>query len=89
MKYLTRLSDLSHLSPQLKRLVERPRWVSQLCLVPGKKQFGIWVFLEVQEVNFLGSLKVNINIIYFYMKFFHFAKRFLPLLTMEAFFERF
>ena len=51
-----------------------------------KEQFGIWVFLEVQEINSLGPLKVNINIVDFYMNCFHFKKKFLPLLTMQAFF---
>ena len=44
MKYLRRLSDLSHLSPQLKRLVEEPRWVSQLCLEPGKNNLAFGSF---------------------------------------------
>ena len=55
-----------------------------------KKQFGIWVFLEVQEINFLGLLSVNMNIVYivyFYMNSFGFVKKFLPLLTMHAFFR--
>ena len=52
----------------------------------GKKKFGIWVFLEVQEKNFLVPLKVNINIVYFYIDFFHFTKKFLLVLTMHAFF---
>ena len=30
----------------------------------GRIQFGIWVFLEVQEINFLGALKLNMNIVY-------------------------
>ena len=54
-----------------------------------KKQFGIWDFLEVQEINFLGPLKVNVNIVYLYMNFFDFTKKFLTLLTMQAFFEVF
>ena len=29
-----------------------------------------WVFLEVQEINFLSPLKVNINIADFYMNFY-------------------
>ena len=44
MKYLTHLSDLSHLSPQLKRLVEGPLWVSQLCLVLGKNNLAFESF---------------------------------------------
>ena len=68
-------------------LVEVPPWVSPLCLVPEKNQFGIWVFREVQEINFLGPLKVNMDIAYFNMNFFHFAKKFFPLLTMQAFFR--
>ena len=55
----------------------------------GKKQFGIWVFLEVQEIKFLEPLKVNMNIVHFYMNFFHFNKKFLPLLTMHAFFSKY
>ena len=53
----------------------------------GKKYFGIWVFLKVQEINFLGPLKVNMNIAYFYMNFFHFTKKLLLLLTMHVFFR--
>ena len=53
----------------------------------GKKQYGIWVFLQVQEINFLGPLKVNMNIVYFYMNFFSFYEKFFPLLTMHAFFR--
>ena len=54
-----------------------------------QKQFGMRVFLEAQEINFLGPLKVNMNIVYFYMNFiiFHFPKKFFPLLTMQAFFR--
>ena len=66
-------------------VVEVPTWVSPLCLVQEKKQFGILVFLEVHEINFLEPLKVNTNTVYFYMNFFHFTKKFLPLLTMQAF----
>ena len=55
----------------------------------GRIQFGIWVFLEVQEMNFLGALKLNMNIVYFYLNFFHLTKKFLPFLTMLAFFEIF
>ena len=51
------------------------------------KQFGIWVFLEVQTINFLAPLKVNMNILYFYMNVLHFMKKFLPLLTMQVFFQ--
>ena len=69
-------------------LVKVPPWVSP-CLVPEKKQFGIWVFLEVQERNFLVPLKVNINIVYFYIGFFHFTKKFLLVLTMHAFFSKY
>ena len=54
-----------------------------------KKQYGIWVFLQVQEINFLGPLKVNMNIVYFYMNFFSFYEKFFPLLTMHAFFSKY
>ena len=40
-----------------------------------KKQIGIWIFLVVQKINFLGPLKVNMDIVYFYMNFFHFTKK--------------
>ena len=53
----------------------------------GKKQFGNRVSLEVQEINFLGPLKENVNIVYFYENFIHFTKKFLPLLTMHTFFR--
>ena len=36
----------------------------------------IWVFLEIQEINFLGPLKVNINIVYFHMNIFNFMNKF-------------
>ena len=39
----------------------------------GKKLFEIWVFLEVQEINLLGPLKVNMIIVYF-CNFFHLRK---------------
>ena len=52
-----------------------------------KKQFGIRVLLEVQEKKILGLLEVNLNIVYFYKNFFHFTKKFLPLLTIHAFFQ--
>ena len=68
-------------------LVEVVPWVSPLSLVPEKK-IGIWVFLEVQEINFLGFLNVNMNIVYFYMNSFHFMKKLLPLLTMHPFFRK-
>ena len=55
----------------------------------SKKQFGIFLCLEDQEMNFLGSLKLNMNIVYFNMNFFHFSKKFLPLLTTHTFFEFF
>ena len=42
---------------------------------------------KVQEINFLGPLKVNMNIVYFYMNFFSFYEKFFPLLTMHAFFQ--
>ena len=37
-------------------------------------QFGIWVFLEAQEINFRATAKVKMmNIAYFYVNFFHFT----------------
>ena len=46
-------------------------------------QFDILVFVEPQEINFPGTLKVNIiNTAYFYVNIFHFTKRFCPLLTL-------
>ena len=53
----------------------------------GKKQFGIWVFLEVQEINFLGPLKINENIVYLYMNFLYFTNKFFLLLTMHSFLQ--
>ena len=41
----------------------------------GRKQFGIWVFLEIQEINFLGALKLNMSIVYFYLNFFSFYEK--------------
>ena len=69
--------------------MEVPPWVFPLFLVldKKKKKIGIWVFLEVQEINFLGPLKVNMDIEYFYMNFFHFTKKVLPFLTMHGFFR--
>ena len=35
-----------------------PSWLSPLCLMPGENiQFGIMVFLEVQEINLLGNMR--------------------------------
>ena len=35
-----------------------PPWLSPLCLIPGKNiQFGIMVFLEVQEINLQGNIR--------------------------------
>ena len=51
-------------------------------------QFGCWVFLETQEINFRDTLKVNmINIAFFYENFFHFRKKFLHLLTLSTVFS--
>ena len=66
-------------------VVEVPPWVSPLCLLPKKN--GIWVFLEVHDLNFLGPLKVNMDISYFYMNFFNFTEKFLPLFTTQTFFR--
>ena len=41
-----------------------------------REKIVIWVFLEVQEINFLGPLKVNINIVYFHMNIFNFMNKF-------------
>ena len=54
-----------------------------------RKKIGIWVFVEVQEISFLGPLKGNMNIVHFCMNFFHFTKKFLLFLTMQAFFNFF
>ena len=58
-----------------KILVEVAPWVSPLCLVQEKKQFGIWVFLEVQEINCI-----------FVYELFSFYEV-VPLLTMRTFFR--
>ena len=63
--------------------------VSTMFGTEKKKKFDIWVFLEVQEINFLGPLKVNMDIVYFCMDFFDFTKKFLLLLTMQVFFKIF
>ena len=35
-----------------------PPWLSPLCLITGKNmQFGIMVFLEVQEINLQGYMR--------------------------------
>ena len=35
-----------------------PPWLSPLCLIRGKNiQFGIIVFLEVQEINLQGDMR--------------------------------
>ena len=47
--------------------------MSPLCLAPGKK-IDIWVFLEVQEIDFLGPLNLNLNIVYLYMNFSFYEK---------------
>ena len=64
--------------------------VSTVVCTEKKIKFGILVFLEAQEMNFRGTRKVNImTIVYFYVNFFRFTKKFLPLLTLKAFFEIF
>ena len=51
-------------------------------------QFGISVFLKAQEINLRGTVKVNMmNIAYFYVNLFRCTKKFLSLLTLQAFFE--
>ena len=47
-------------------------------------QFGIFVFVEAQEINLRGYCKVVnvIRIIYFYKNFFRFTKKFLPLYNL-------
>lgn len=48
-------------------------------------QFGCWVFLETQEINFRDTLKVNmINIAFFYENVFRLRKKFLHLLTLST-----
>ena len=32
-----------------------------------KKQIGIWIFLVVQKINFLGPLKVNMDTVYLFL----------------------
>ena len=58
---------------------------STMFVTREKNTFGIYVFLQVQEIFFLGPLKVNI--VYFTINFFHFTKKLIPLLTMQAFFR--
>ena len=60
-------------------------WLSPLWLVLLKKlQFGIFVFVAVQEkIDEAISKVVNvIEILYFYENFFRFTKKFLPILTL-------
>ena len=41
-------------------VVKMPPWLSPLCLIMGKdKQFGIMVFLEIQEINLQGNMRGN------------------------------
>ena len=41
-------------------------------------KFGILVFLETQEINLRGTLKVNMmNTVYFYVNLFRFIRNFL------------
>ena len=47
---------------------------------------AVTVILNIQGINFWRTLKLNINIVDFYINVFHFTKKFLPLLTMQAFF---
>ena len=54
-------------------------------------QFGIFVFVEAQEINSRGNLqggKCDGDCIFF-QTFFHFVKRFLSLLTLQVLFEMF
>ena len=34
-----------------------PPWMSPLCVILGKIQFGIMVFLEVQEINLQDNMR--------------------------------
>ena len=35
-----------------------PLWMSPVCVIPGKNiQFGIMVFLEVQEINLQDNMR--------------------------------
>ena len=63
-----------------------PPWVSPLCLVPEKIIWNLGLS-KSPGINFLDPLKVNINIVYFNMNFFHFTKKFFLLLTIHAFFR--
>ena len=64
-------------------VMEVTSWVLPLGLLPETK-INL-VFLELQEIFFLGPLKVNI--VYFSINFFHFTKKLILLLTMQAFFR--
>ena len=69
-------------------VVEVPPWVS---LLFGTRKKAIWHLGLSRSLgnNFLGPLKVNMNIVYFHMNVFHFTKKFLPPLTMQGFFSKY
>ena len=51
-----------------------------------REKIVIWVFLEIQEINFLGPLKVNINIVYFHMNIFNFMNKFFKIFDFLKYF---
>ena len=55
-----------------------PPWLSPLCLILGKIQFGIMVFLEVQEINLQGNMRGSKCDEYFYENIFVLRKGSLP-----------
>ena len=54
-------------------------------------QFGIFVFVEAQEINLRGNLQASTygGDCFFYTNLFRFTKKFLPYLTLQFFFEIF
>ena len=62
-----------------------PPWLSLLCSILGKNiQFGIMVFLEVQEINLQGNMQGSKcdECCIFLEELFYFMKKFLSLLTL-------
>ena len=90
-EYLINCKDEIKYTPQLKRYITSSGSASMgvSTMFGTRKKIGIWVFVEVQEISFLGHLKGNMNIVHFCMNFFHFTKKFLLVLTMQAFFNFF
>ena len=91
MKYLTHFktkSSWKHLHWKDILLVALvPPWVYPLCLGPKQKIICHLSPSRSPGNKFFWSFESKYDILYVYMTFFHFTKKFLSLLTMKVFFR--